>query len=836
VGNSGPLTNEEIVRLASAGTLAVDDVIRNEDFRKVAEQHLDLNSAAAHEEIRRLFAKVLAFQGTQPQPRRSGNMRLSRMEEAIIVGRMLLDRSDYRNIDERVETAIGAMDGVYASRVNNNRAAYWASFIRELAGYLATHPREVNAADAVVTASTIGGAIGDFESTQGWFVPHQLPARRRVFVNRSSEIRELVGINDRASKSGRPTVVILHGGHGVGKSAMSEHWAHENRRNYSDGQIYLDFAEIRRDGAVAMGDAVAGVLRSFGLTEEQIPRAFHEKVQRYRSLTANRRVLLVLDDVEHAAQVTPFIPDSAGATILVTTRMALDELLAAGAERLRLDALVPDKATHLLAELIGEERITAEPDAAAELLCYCGGLPLAIDICGARLHDDPETSLAMFVGGLRDEAKRLANISLGTKYSVQTVFDGAYRTLSNREASLYRKLGLHPAPSFSVRSAAAAADVDINTAAASLTALQSSYLLEMTTVDGEERYRFHDLLRVHARQLGLKLEDADEQVAELRRIARYYAALSIAIDKAMTKERLRFAPVMEPTIAAPDIRSVAEAFNTFERERASFVSVQRAAFEAGSFQDAWVIGEALWPPYHGRLHPDESKGVFDLGARAAAEDGHLEAEARLLMLRARAEMELGAFDDAELTLSRSRALSERSSDVRLRGSANEATGILYLDQGSFGTALTYFAESRAQFVSVQSPRGTAIQDYVIGRAHQGAGSFELAAAAYRLSAQVLEDLDDRLLLGRVLLHWGETLLELTDPEAAIVLERSAEIARQLGAEKNEASACEALATIAERAGRADDTAGFLRRAAGLYERLSDDRATLVSARLAALVI
>jgi tetratricopeptide (TPR) repeat protein len=491
---------------------------------------------------------------------------------------------------------------------------------------------------------------------------------------------------------------------------------------------------------------------------------------------------------------------------------------------------------HLLAELIGEERITAEPEAASELLRYCGGLPLAIDICGARLHDDRELGLGTLVDGLRDEAKRLAKMSLGKTYSVQAVFDDAYRTLSTPDATMYRRLGLHPAPSFSAGSAASAAGVDLDSAAASLRVLRSSYLLEMTVVDGEERYRFHDLLRVHARQLGLKRENSAENVDEVRRVARYYAALGIAIDKAMTKDRLRFAPAIERGVAVPDILSVADAFITFERERASFVSVQRAAFEAGFFQDAWVIGEALWPPYHGRLHSDESKGVFNVGALAAAEDGHLDAEARLLMLRARAEMELGSFDDAEQTLKGSRALSERSSDVLLRGSVNEATGILYLDQGLFGTALTYFAESRAQFESVDAPRGVAIQDYVIGRAHQGAGSLELAAASYKLSAQVLEDLDDPLLLGRVLLHWGETLLGLGDAEAAGVLERSADIARQLGAEKNEASACEALATVAERSGRSDDTANFLRRAVRLYERLSDDRAVIVSARLAAIVI
>ncbi|MBI5105909.1 MAG: hypothetical protein HZB46_13185 [Solirubrobacterales bacterium] len=217
-----------------------------------------------------------------------------------------------------------------------------------------------------------------------WPVPRQLPPAPRQFVNRAREILQLDAMSTGGAGEPGPAVLVVTGMHGVGKTATTRHWASRNRERFGDGQLYADFGALRHRGGVAVGEVLGGFLRAFGLSDEVIPVSLQERAALYRSQTADKRVLLLLDDVEHAAQVAPLIPNADDSVVLVTTRSSLEELVRDGAGVVRLDPLDPLSASAMLAAMIGEERVAAESGPVARLVEFCDGLPIALRICGAR--------------------------------------------------------------------------------------------------------------------------------------------------------------------------------------------------------------------------------------------------------------------------------------------------------------------------------------------------------------------------------------------------------------------------------------------------------------------
>ena len=90
-------------------------------------------------------------------------------------------------------------------------------------------------------------------------------------------------------------------------------------------------------------------------------------------------MLILLDNAKDAAQVRPLLPGSASCAVLVTTRNRTPDL--ASTRFFDLDVLEDTEALALFSRIVGEERAAAEPDATAEVLVACAGLPLAIRIC-----------------------------------------------------------------------------------------------------------------------------------------------------------------------------------------------------------------------------------------------------------------------------------------------------------------------------------------------------------------------------------------------------------------------------------------------------------------------
>jgi DNA-binding SARP family transcriptional activator len=214
----------------------------------------------------------------------------------------------------------------------------------------------------------------------------QAPAPPVDFVGRSAEVSRVV---EYLSGPGLPVVVVT-GGPGMGKSAAAAVAALQLRRRFTDGQIYAELGgpEQPRDPQ----DVVTDVLQSVGVPADSIPVAGPARAAMYRSVLANRRILVIAEDAAYAAQIRPLLPAAGGAAVLVTSRSPLTGLI--GARQVRLQQLAPDDAMTLLELAAGPARIGAEPEAADELVAACAGMPLAIRLAGAVLAARPGLTLA----------------------------------------------------------------------------------------------------------------------------------------------------------------------------------------------------------------------------------------------------------------------------------------------------------------------------------------------------------------------------------------------------------------------------------------------------------
>ncbi|MCX5194248.1 tetratricopeptide repeat protein [Streptomyces sp. NBC_00249] len=320
--------------------------------------------------------------------------------------------------------------------------------------------------------------------------PAQLPAAPVAFTGREREAA-LLAEGLRAA-GGR--VCLVTGPPGIGKTALALRVAHTLRGEFPDGQLHVDLRGADPAAAADPTEVLAGFLRALGVDGPAVPAGAGERAGLYRSLLAERRVLVVLDNAASAAQAGPLLPGAgAGSAVLVTSRRrltGLDPRLAFG-----LPLLEEAAALGLLA---GAARVAAEPGAARELVRLCGRLPLALRVVGAELAALPHRDLASLAARLGDERARL-DVLDGVRAGLRL----SYRALPGPARALLRGLAALDAPDHAAWTAAAVLDGTLAAAEEALDALTAAHLLEPAGRDeaGRVRYRMHDLVRAFGREL-----------------------------------------------------------------------------------------------------------------------------------------------------------------------------------------------------------------------------------------------------------------------------------------------------------------------------------------------
>jgi DNA-binding SARP family transcriptional activator len=364
--------------------------------------------------------------------------------------------------------------------------------------------------------------VSTAESVPLSVAPAQLPTDLATFTGRRNEITNLdAALRDPEHKGRAAVVVTIDGMPGVGKSTLALHWAHRVAGRFPDGQLFLDLHGFEPEGKpTSPRDALGNLLTGLGVVPAQMPGDLDARAGLYRSLLAERRVLIVLDNAHTTDQVIPLLPSGPGSVAVVTSRHRLTGLALRGAHPLTVGLPSFQDARESLRARVGDRRADAEPDAVDDIIAHCARLPLALAVVGARAHSNPTFSLAAIADDLHTARGRLDGLDDDLSGSVRHVFSWSYRQFSEPAARMLRLLSLHHGGEISTAAAASLAAVPPRLARELADELCRGRLL-LERQPG--RYVMHDLMRAYAREQADEYESPDALESARARLLAHYA-------------------------------------------------------------------------------------------------------------------------------------------------------------------------------------------------------------------------------------------------------------------------------------------------------------------------
>jgi DNA-binding SARP family transcriptional activator/tetratricopeptide (TPR) repeat protein len=639
--------------------------------------------------------------------------------------------------------------------------------------------------------------------------PAQLPADLTAFTGRAHHLRQLNALLGGAGSDASVNAVVISaiaGTAGVGKTALAVHWAHTVRDRFPDGQLYVNLRGFDPAAEPTPATrAVRGFLDALNVPAQRIPAEPDAQIGLYRSLLADRRVLVVLDNARDTDQVRPLLPGAPGCATLVTSRNRLTGLVAIdGARPLTLDLLTAEEARQLLAARLGKRRVASEPAAIDDLIELCARLPLALAIAAAHAATEPDTPLATLAAqlhGARSALDGLTGDSAGTDF--RAVFACSYHALNPDAARLFRLLSLHPGPDTSAAAAASLAGVSLEKARLLLAELTRAHLVN-EQIPG--RYAFHDLLRAYATEQTATHDPEVDRHAALHRLFDHYLHTAYAADSRLDTHRDPITlPPVQPGVSPETLANHAEAMAWFTIEHQVLLAAigrgSATGFDTHAWQLAWTLAVFLdW-----RGHRYDSAATQEAAVDAARRVGDRHGQAVAHRLLAATYLRLGRQDDAITHLGRAlellvdlgdhagqarthlgmvRVLQQQDGSREALDHAQQALdlnrtagnragqaaalnsiGWCYAKLGDYQQALAHCRQALTPHQQVGDRYGEANTWDSLGYAHHHLGQYGEAVACYQQALDIFRGLEDRHNQAETLRNLGETQLATGDLDA-----------------------------------------------------------------------
>ncbi|MCO1575371.1 tetratricopeptide repeat protein [Crossiella sp. SN42] len=673
----------------------------------------------------------------------------------------------------------------------------------------------------LVQAHTIFGGIHLNGDSQSELRPQQLPPALRIFVGRKQELARLDAALDESRISA--AIFIIDGTGGIGKTSLAIYWAQQHIDRFPDGQLYVNMRGFDPSNPPMQPDAaLRGFLSGLGVEPTLIPSDIDTQTALYRSLVANKRMLVVIDNALDLSQVDPLLPGSASCLAIVTSRNRLTGLAMRGAYPINLDFLNQAEARELMQEHLEASRMAAESDAVNEILDYCAGLPMAISIMAARAAVSAKLPLFALAEELRNESGRLDGLDGGDlSTSLRTVFSCSYQDLSEDVAFTFRLLGLAPGPEISLAAVAELNAESVTRTRILLRTLETAHLLQQPS---PERYRLHDLIRLHISELASQKEPLESQEAALRRLVCYYLSKSSA-----------GAALIDPARQAVDIsvsaeetdgrvfRSLAEALIWFDVEYPCLIAAQKLAESRDWNLEAIQFTQALAPFQYRRDLVNDRHSVREVALRAAQK---LNDQAILIKAHrnfGQSCSEMGAHQEALEHLDSALALAEQYGDIRDIAFTHNVLALTWSAQDDHKQALAHVTEALQLFRKLGEIvwEGDALNS--IGWHHAHLGNFKLARQFCEQSLAIDRQLRDELGEAVTLKTLGYIARRnQCHNEALDHYGRILTLSRQLDSAVMEAEALDCIGQCHADLGRAVEACKILSQARDLYRKIGRD--------------
>jgi tetratricopeptide (TPR) repeat protein/transcriptional regulator with XRE-family HTH domain len=666
--------------------------------------------------------------------------------------------------------------------------------------------------------------------------PHQLPAAVADFTGRVVELRRLTQVLEAAvaSKPGTVVISVIGGMAGVGKTALALHWAHRVAGLFPGGQLYVNLRGFDPSGtSVTAPEAIRGFLNALGVAPSRVPATPEAQAGLYRSLLADRRMLIVLDNARDEQQVRPLLPASAETLVLVTSRSQLTGLAATdGARVLSLDVLAHGEATELLAARIGPARAAAESGAIGEIADLSACLPLAVAIAAARAATRPSLPLAALASELRNASGRLDALDAGDPAaSVRAVFSWSVRHLSPEAARMFRLLGIHPGPDISGPAAASLAGCDPARARRDLAELARAHLI---TERAGGRYALHDLLRAYAAEQAHDTDGEPERDAAIGRVLDHYLRTAAHAAHLLN-------PSHEPVaLATPGPDSPEQpadhqqALAWFEEEHQVLLAAITLSAQSGFDVHAWQLPWALAPFLQTRGHWQEWAATQRTALSAATRLGDMVAQAVCSRLLAAAYSDLRDYGESARLFTASLTLYRRLGNRLGEAKVQHNLAALAEGQGRYADVLRHAEEALRLYQAIGDKASEAGALNNVGWTYGLLGDYEQARTFCRQALALCREVGHHWLEGYVWdsLGYAEHHMGNLD-EAAACYQRALSLHREAGDRFTEAEALSHLGETCQAAGKVAQAREAWQQALAIFDDLRNgDAADKVRALLA----
>ncbi|WP_433425963.1 ATP-binding protein [Microtetraspora malaysiensis] len=648
----------------------------------------------------------------------------------------------------------------------------------------------------------------------------ELPRSVDDFTGRAAELAWMDDFVHAGDVPGAAGVALVTGAAGLGKTTFAVRAAHVLRSAFSGEVFFVDLFGMSAQ-PLAADDVLAHVLRALGTAERQIPRDALERASLYRAILRERRVLVVLDNARSEEQVRLLLPGGGPSRVLVTSRRLLAGL--EGVQRLSLGPLPSGEAADLLTGILAKRGSADGAAAIGELAQLCGGLPLALRIVGNRLVSRPGWSADELASRLADEERRLGQLRAGD-LEVANAFGMSYEQLVVSARRVFRRLALVPGHDFDAALAAVVAGVSIAQAWDALAELVDLGLLHD---NASGRYRFHDLVRLFARERLHAEEPAADREASAETMTSWLLRMAVAAGR-------WFEPAYggpgRPDADLAELSSSEEAERWLRADADNWLGALRQAAGEGRhalvlecaesmhwFSDRWMY----WPSW---------EEVFTLGVRAAEALG--DAAQHATQLNYLAWVHLVPPMDLQGVLRLATQALDLASTSGSRAQiawAHQYAGTALRHLGRLGEAADSLTMA-AQMFHTDSDMDAYVQSLnALGDILVADGHHEAALEQFQ---QVLSQLDDKdsgmspdiasFTRSQTLARIGHCLSLLGRPAEAIgMLNEAATLLEKFHAFSSQARALETLAGILAGEGRGEESRHTYARAAEVFDMIGE---------------
>jgi len=601
-------------------------------------------------------------------------------------------------------------------------------------------PVPVTASHNTSNFATTSGTVG--RPTQR--TPRELPPDISDFTGREDELTRITSLlrHPPDPTETAPHLIAIAGKGGLGKTTLAVRAAQLVVGSFPDGQLFTNLHgyDPQPSGpAELLGD----FLRTLGVEAPSIPDAVDDRAQLFRTLTADRRMLIVLDNANGPRQVRPLLPGTATCAVIITSRGRLNGL--EGAHTIMLDVLSQQEALDLLARVLGAGRVAVEKSAAERLVALCGFLPLAVRIAGARLAEQQHLSIAALTDRLADERRRLDQLEIGD-LDVRSTFMISYESLSKKDQRTFRLLGMCPGPDFAAWPLAALMELTLSQAEHYLEALVSAQLLDAIGPDetGAMRYRFHDLLRALAREQ-LDKENFAAQEAAARRLAGAYLSMAAQAEELFQPGELR--KVSNHTRWPVDAHYQAEVLRNpiawVIAERPNLVACVQFAYHRELWDATWELAHILAPFFEMLAYWDDWQRTQTFALEASRRSGSVWAEAIVLYDFAALHRDRGHLDDALAAYREALAGYTESGDRHGMAAVHLGQGIIYRNRREWDLASEQLRSGLEIFKTTGDRRLTAQTLRSLAIVRSGQRQFDESIGLFSEALQEFQELGDR---------------------------------------------------------------------------------------------